>query len=228
MRKRTGKQSGEPFNPLNVPNVALTLALEVLEQDLHDLPPDDKFAGVGIYVLYYSGPFEAYSKLAERNKNGKYKVPIYVGKAVRRGARKGSISFQPTDQAAIYDRLRLHSNSIDMASNLDLAHFRYRYLIMEDAFISLAESVLISVFRPLWNQVLEGFGINPTGKPRSGQAKSDWDVIHPGRDRGRGEPKRTEVEIIGRVREHLEANGLQEMDAELLRIRKRIEKYDLG
>jgi hypothetical protein len=217
-----------PFNPLNIPNVALSLALEVLEQTSHPLPPAEPFEGTGIYLLYYMGNLPLYKQLTKANsKEGGPKIPIYVGQADQKGASKGII-FTPSSEKAIYNRLRNHAESIKLADNLNCADFRTRYLIIEDAFILLAESVLISVFRPLWNQVVKGFGNNPTGGPRSKQAKSDWDVLHPGRVRGCGEPRKPESEIAADVRKHLRKTFDREADSELHRIRERIKKYRLA
>ena len=45
----------EPFDPLAVDNVGVTLAVELLEQPLHATPPEEGFAGAGIYAHYYLG-----------------------------------------------------------------------------------------------------------------------------------------------------------------------------
>jgi hypothetical protein len=217
-----------PYNPLNIPNVALSLALEVLEQPAVAIPPPAPFEGPGIYLLYYCGNFPLYAPLARANsRKAGPKIPIYVGKAVRRGTRKG-IDFGPSREKAIYVRLTSHRKSIQLAQNLDINHFLCRYLVVEDAFISLAESVLISVFSPLWNQVVDGFGNNPTGEPRSKQAKSEWDVLHPGRVRGLGEAKRPQKDIEKDVKQHLASRSSQVASSELRRIRQRIQKYGLA
>jgi hypothetical protein len=211
------------FNPLTVPNLALALALELLEQPVYPLSPSESFPGAGIYAIYYLGEFSAYRELVKRNKGDQCRAPIYVGRAVRQGTRKG-IDFSPTSQPSVFRRIRDHSKSVEQTS-LKVADFRFRYLIVEDAFIDLAESVLISLFRPLWNQVVDGFGNNPTGKPRAGQGKSDWDVLHPGRVRGTGKEKRPRERILESINEHLTKSAFDEMDAELRRIAKRVRKY---
>lgn len=213
----------KPFNPLAIPNVALTLAVELLEQPITSLPPPESFSGAGVYAIYYIGKFETYARLSELNSENSCRVPIYVGKAVRKGARVG-IEFKPTTEAALFNRLKLHAKSIEGAG-LELSDFRCKFLVVEDAFVSLAESVLIGVFRPLWNQVVTGFGNNPTGGPRSTQAQSRWDTLHPGRRRGSGEAK-AEIEAIRTIVEkHLNDNSLDNMDSELRRIAERLEKY---
>ncbi len=47
--------------------------------------------------------------------------------------------------------------------------------------ISTIEAALIKLNKPLWNMALDGFGNHDPGKGRYEQAKSDWDVIHHGR-----------------------------------------------
>lgn len=217
-----------PYNPLNIPNVALTVALEVLEQKSLDFPPTVPFEGTGIYLLYYVGDLPLYARLSSANRGkGGARIPIYVGKADRRGTSKG-ISFQPSREKAIYGRLRDHQKSITMATNLKCSDFRCRYLVIEEAFISLAEAVLISVFRPLWNQVVRGFGNNPTGGRRTQQAMSDWEVLHPGRNRGLGKSRRQEADIIADVERHLKTSFNRYADTELQRIRGRIRRYRLA
>ncbi len=216
-----------PYNPVDVPNIALSLALEVLEQDLHPVPPAKTSPGAGIYLIYYFGEFKPYHALAVVNSENDCRLPIYVGKGERKGKRKG-ISFEQSKEAAIHSRLSNHAKSIQSAENLSLSDFRCRYLAIEEAFIGLAESVLISVFRPLWNQVVEGFGNNPTGGPRSSQARSGWDVVHPGRVRGLGKPKKSVAELTGLITTHLQSLDSAGTDEELARIRDRIQKYELG
>jgi hypothetical protein len=40
---------------------------------------------------------------------------------------------------------------------------------------------MIERFQPVWNKVVEGFGIKTPGKRRKDQYTSLWDMIHPGR-----------------------------------------------
>jgi hypothetical protein len=40
---------------------------------------------------------------------------------------------------------------------------------------------MIEKFQPVWNKVVEGFGIKTPGIRRKGQYASLWDTIHPGR-----------------------------------------------
>jgi hypothetical protein len=54
-------------------------------------------------------------------------------------------------------------------------------LIVDDIWIPLGESLLISMFSPLWNQTLDGFGNHDPGAGRCNQQRSSWDLVHPGR-----------------------------------------------
>jgi hypothetical protein len=78
-------------------------------------------------------------------------------------------------------RLREHADSISAADNLDVADFSCCYLVTDDIWIPLAESVLIEVFRPVWNKLIDGFGNHDPGKGRLQQQRSPWDSLHPGR-----------------------------------------------
>ena len=137
--------------------------------------------GAGVYAIYYAGPFKPYRPIKKRNEGGRFEQPIYVGKAVPKGARKGGLAFDAGRGTALRDRLRQHAATIEQAANLDLKHFHYRALMVDDIWIPLGENVLIEKFQPLWNRVIDGFGIKTPGKGRSRQKRSSWDVLHPGR-----------------------------------------------
>jgi hypothetical protein len=140
--------------------------------------------------------------------------------------RKG-FTFDPPQAHEISGRLNQHIKSINGADNLELSDFACRYLAVEDSFIGLAESILVSIFDPLWNRILDGFGNNPTGGPRSTQAISKWDLFHIGRRRGSGNGKFDLPVLTELVTAYFEqSEGLP--DERLLLIRQRIEKYGLG
>jgi hypothetical protein len=126
------------------------------------------------------GDFEPYKPVAERNRGG-FEQPIYVGKAVPRGARKGGLSFDASTGRALRDRLRQHAASIDEARNINLQDFYFRSLIVDDIWIPLGENMMIEEFRPIWNLVIDGFGNKDPGNRRIAQFRSPWDVFHPGR-----------------------------------------------
>jgi hypothetical protein len=82
---------------------------------------------------------------------------------------------------ALHKRLTKHAESIKAVCNLDIADFYCRYLVEDDIWIPLAESMLIERFKPVWNRVLDGFGNNDLGSGRYKGMKPQWDCLHPGR-----------------------------------------------
>ena len=147
---------------------------------VHQLPPPENFLGAGVYALYYIGKSSYYTHLYNANRL-QFIQPIYVGKAVPRGWRQARLQ-----QAAneLYSRLCEHQNSISQACNLELDDFRCRFMILEDAaadMIGTVEAALIRQYTPIWNCCIDGFGNHDPGSGRYDQAKSDWDILHPGR-----------------------------------------------
>lgn len=170
---------GEVYNPLDKRNLGKSVASALLGEPAHPLPLPHEFNGSGIYAIYYSGPFPIYGPIAEKNKNG-CTLPIYVGKAVPAGSRKGTHVDLPEGKW-LYNRIKQHSDSIDKACNLELADFACRYLVVDDIWIPLGESLLIESFLPLWNVFIDGFGNHDPGNGRYNQRRSAWDTIHTGR-----------------------------------------------
>lgn len=169
----------EVFNPLDKTHLAESVSERLLKQPIVPLPPP-KFKGAGIYAIYYTGKFPAYQVLA-RSISTKNPIPIYVGKAVPAGARKGGYRLTVDPGQVLYKRLCDHVDSIKAARNLDLNDFRCRYLLVDDIWIPLGESLLIETFKPVWNVCVDGFGHHDQGKSRRSQIKSRWDTLHPGR-----------------------------------------------
>lgn len=81
----------EPFNPLEKRHLAESVAEALLSSRCEPLPPEEAFLGAGIYAIYYSGTFRPYQRVAKLNGAGKCRSPIYVGKAVPAGSRKGGL-----------------------------------------------------------------------------------------------------------------------------------------
>lgn len=152
----------------------------LLDSEIHELPPRDKFEGAGLYCIYYRGDFPAYLKLSEANRE-EWKVPIYIGKAVPSGARKGDVGLGEPPGKVLHRRLVEHSKSIAAVESLSLADFKCRFLVVEDIWIALGEALLVQRFRPLWNVVVDGFGNHDPGGGRYEQLRSSWDTLHPGR-----------------------------------------------
>lgn len=170
----------KPFNPLDKRNLGESVADALLETSIQKLPPEP-FIGAGVYALYYSGPFSAYGELSVVNRNGRFECPIYVGKAVPSGARKGGQGVDVEHGQALQKRLNEHVDSIRAAQNLDLDDFFCRFLVVDDVWIPLAESMLIERFKPVWNRVLDGFGNHDPGSGRHRGKIPQWDCLHPGR-----------------------------------------------
>ena len=97
-----------PFNPLDKRHLGESAANALLESEVFPLPPEP-FIGAGVYALYYTGDFPAYEVLAEVNRNDQYACPIYVGKAVPDGARKGGQGDDVDPGTALYKRLNDHA-----------------------------------------------------------------------------------------------------------------------
>jgi len=175
-----------------------SVSLQISKTAKVSLPPDIQFSGSGVYIIYYSGEFPGY----ELNRN--FDRAIYVGKAVPPGWRTAR-GEAPKASFALYGRLREHAKSISCAVNLSLEDFSCRYLVFGEGavgMISTVESALISSLRPVWNSGIDGFGNHDPGKGRYGQAKSDWDVLHPGRpwvSKLVGE-SRSESEVLGKLK----------------------------
>jgi len=169
-----------PFNPLDKKNLGASVAEAMLEQPVQQLGGLKPFNGVGIYAIYYVGDFAPYRPLAERNKGGPFTAPLYVGKAVPAGARKGGV-LSEVKSRALYSRLSEHAESVAAVSNLKLDDFFCRFLVVDDILIKLGESLLITKFAPLWNALIDGFGNHDPGKGRYNGLRPKWDVLHPGR-----------------------------------------------
>jgi Eco29kI restriction endonuclease len=171
----------QPYNPLDKIHLGESVAKALLACPVVALSPPESFTGAGLYALYYAGDFSAYRRIAEQNSHDAWAMPIYVGKAVPAGARKGGYGLGASPGEVLYRRLCEHALSIQQTANLVLSDFRCRYLVVDDIWIPLGESLLISMFVPLWNHYLAGFGIHDPGSGRYNQRRSAWDEIHPGR-----------------------------------------------
>lgn len=209
------------FDPLAVENVGVTLAAEFLQQPVAAFPPADQFSGPGVYALYYQGTHAAYAPLVELD-DGACKFPVYVGKASRSGTKQG-FNPAPSRKTELWSRIKKHHDSVTSASNLSSRDFRVRYLVLKPAYIDLAESVMIRVFRPPWNGM--GLGSNETGGKRMTGAGSFWDSLHPGR---KGRPAGTEETArlaADAIRQRVEELHSPSPDPVLRRMHDRIMKF---
>lgn len=178
----------------------------MMASPVHALPPAERFPGAGVYALYYCGEFDHYKHIAVADQKHA-NPPIYVGKAVPPGWRRGRIGRVGPNVQPLYRRLAEHAANIIEVENLDASEFSCRFMILggpESDLISACEAQLIRDFAPLWNTVVDGFGNHTPGEGRFDQARSEWDVLHPGRGwaaRCRGIPPVLE-NIVAKIDKH--------------------------
>lgn len=170
------------YDPLEKRNLAQSIVNALLSTDLRSLGSvPDMLLGAGVYAIYYSGPLTFYEPVSKLNGNGQFRMPVYVGKAIPKGGRKGGLSLDASSGHALRDRLRQHADNIRSAENLEIADFHFRSLVVDDVWIPLGENMLIEEYSPVWNVLIDGFGNKTPGALRVSQKRSAWDVIHPGR-----------------------------------------------
>ena len=146
-------------------------------------PPEERFAGAGVYALYYIGKKGLYAKFGLEINREEYRLPIYVGKAEPTGWRQSRASGVRSN-AKLCDRLRQHSCSVASGKGLCVEDFVCRFMIFEgavEAMIASVEASLIAMHRPLWNSVIDGFGNHNPGAKRFSGMITQWDALHPGR-----------------------------------------------
>ena len=167
----------EAYDPLDYKNLARSVVDALLATSVTSLPPAERFIGSGVYAVYYLGNLPYYARYSSTDLNR----PIYVGKAIPTGGRKGSPSIGSGASNELFHRLKQHARSIEQVRNLNLQEFRCRFLVVMPVWISLAERSLVEHFRPVWNTVVDGFGNHDPGKGRVNMRRPRWDVVHPGR-----------------------------------------------
>ena len=165
------------YDPLDYENLARSVVTALLAREPEPLPPANAVTGAGVYAIYYQGRFKAYEKISKST----YQSPIYVGKAIPAGGRKGQPGVTPATGNELYKRLKEHAQSIKQTENLSLGDFTCRYLVVLPVWVSLAEQFLINHYHPIWNLVLDGFGNHDPGAGRKDMRRPHWDIVHPGR-----------------------------------------------
>jgi hypothetical protein len=175
-------EDSSPYNPAAPENLGLSVADALLKKVSHPLGQIASFVGAGIYAIYYSGGFPAYAAISKRHRDRGPETPIYVGKAVPAGGRKGNKEPGAYRGTALFRRLSEHADSIRAASStLNIADFSCQFLVVHEVWIPLAESLLIARFSPVWNTLIDGFGNHDPGSGRHAGKRPRWDVLHPGR-----------------------------------------------
>src|SRR5579862_655754 len=129
------------YNPLDRLHLGQNVANALLNRPIVRLGELSPFQGAGIYAIYYVGKHELYRTLATENSNNLFRQPIYVGKAVPEGARKGGFGLGEDPGRVLFKRLNEHAKSIAATKNLLVNDFHCRYLITDDIWIPLAEAV---------------------------------------------------------------------------------------
>lgn len=170
----------DAYNPLDKLNLGKSVVEALLESPATAMDDISPFGGAGIYAIYYLGSFEPYQQFAAFTVSP-MQTPIYVGKAVPSGTRKGANLSTSSTGRWLFNRISEHRDSIRAAQNLSTADFKVRFLVVDDIWIPLGEALLISMFNPLWNQVVDGFGNHDPGAGRYNGLRPLWDVLHPGR-----------------------------------------------
>ncbi|MDR0482198.1 MAG: Eco29kI family restriction endonuclease [Cellulomonadaceae bacterium] len=181
----------QPFNPLAMDSLAHSIVTELESMKAVPLDNVPRFYGTGIYALYYSGEYPAYQALTDAQ-GAELSEPIYVGKAMPSGGRKGLDVTDSLASHALADRIREHATSIRSAENIGISDFWARWLVVETIFIPLGESALIREYRPVWNAVVDGFGNHDPGRGRIAGLRPRWDTLHPGRPWAGRYPERNE------------------------------------
>lgn len=162
------------YDPLTYDNLMAGLAVHFGQLRRNPLTRSGTdVEGPGVYALFYSGRLPVYETVADGD------TPIYIGKAVPPGARKGT--GVDVGKPVLRNRLREHARSIDAAQNLDVADFESKHMAVVPVWITLAERFLIEHYKPVWNRCLEGFGDHNPGSGRRNSQRSWWDTLHPGR-----------------------------------------------
>lgn len=150
---------------------------------VYSVPAPERFHGTGVYAIYCVAKSGAYKDFHEINRTS-FDIPIYVGKAVPKGWRQGRAGSSASVSHELHNRIREHGKSIELGDSLKSSDFLCRFMILENKesdLIGTVEAALIRKYRPIWNTLLDGFGNHDPGSGRYQQAKSDWDVCHPGR-----------------------------------------------
>lgn len=197
-------EPGRPFNPLDKMSLAMSIDSALRRVEPRQLGNLQAFSGAGIYALYYTGDFHCYRPISEINQKTVI-APIYVGKAEASGKRKGGFLSDSAAGTTLFKRLSDHAKSISQTSNLSIDDFLCRYLIVDETWIALGESMLISKYAPVWNACVDGFGNHNPGKGRGKGARPKWDMLHPGRPWAEHLPENQIPlsEIISRIDDYL-------------------------
>lgn len=177
------------FDPSEPSLIGNFVALALIAQDRKPLATLKRFYGSGIYAIYYIGPAGIYAPISGTE------TPIYIGKADPQGSPKNVIE-QGTKLA---DRLGEHRKNIEKVEGIEIQDFECRALAVQSGYQAAAESHLIRLFRPIWNnetRILFGIGKHGDSSTTRANNKSPFDTVHPGRAWAAGNPEAKSVSAI--------------------------------
>jgi hypothetical protein len=162
------------FDPTNPQVMGSLVGRAMMEQSRYRLNEIPKIYGSGVYALFYTGDFDAYTPI--RNTD----CPIYVGKADPPSPEATTVAQQGPK---LVQRLQEHAKSIGLAeSTLAIRDFDCRFLVVQSGWQRAAEEYLINHYAPIWNQaVATGFGKHGDSHMTRANTRSPWDTLHPGR-----------------------------------------------
>ena len=153
----------------------------------------------GCYLLFIKAPAGAEGQIARNLYSPLHRggFPVYVGCAVD-----------------LFTRLSDHRRRTSVVPSLhggrDLWVCSVGLNRYEDA--HYAESLLISLLRPVWNEKwASGFGSKDQGPSRRTQAPTAWDLLHPGRQRGSGDTRMDVEELVNRTKAHVRSTQVPEL-----------------
>ena len=96
----------KPYNPLEKDNLGRSVTHSLINSEPIPLSAVRRFAGAGVYAIYYLGEFDAYAPIRKWNSDhNELHLPIYVGKAIPTGGEKGMcmLQFQQKEQPCFED-----------------------------------------------------------------------------------------------------------------------------
>jgi hypothetical protein len=165
------------YDPLRRENLGRSVQWALLARPAVRIDQLPRFDGCGIYAIYYAGTLPLYQPISSLN----FQVPIYIGKADPKGARKGLNVHPAWEGTKLRTRIGQHKRKLDATHEFSSEHFWVRYLPADDLFTPMAERLMITAFRPVWNLRLDGFGVNAQGGPREAeQLRPAWHELHRG------------------------------------------------
>lgn len=184
------------FDPAEPRLIGHFVALALISQDRRPLSDIQPFYGAGVYAIYYTGENHVYRPVSGSE------TPVYVGKADP-PAGAASLLDQETK---LYGRLNEHRKNIEKVSGIDISDFECRALAVQSGYQAAAESHLINLFKPIWNnetKILFGIGKHGDSAKTRANKRSPWDTLHPGRRWAKdNQPGKSVARIEAEVADH--------------------------